>query len=37
MNKGSFIEVINISGLSNQAKCRLNEIIKIEDYFNYKI
>ena len=37
MNKGSSIEAINTSGLSDQAKFRLNKIIKFEDYFNSEI
>ena len=37
MNKYSFNEAVNISGLSDQTKFRLHEIIKIEDYFNSEI
>ena len=37
MNKGSSIEAVNASSLSNQTKFRLNEIIKIEDDFNSEI
>ena len=37
MNKGSSVEAINTSSLSNQAKFGLNEIIKIEDCFNSEI
>ena len=37
MNKYSSIEAINTSSLSDQTKFRLNEIIKIEDYFNSEI
>ena len=37
MNKGSSIEAVNTSSLSNQTKFRLNEIIKIEDDFNSEI
>ena len=37
MNKGSSIEAINTSGLSDQTKFRLNEISKIEEYFNLEI
>ena len=34
MNKYSSVEAVNTSGLSDQTKFRLNEIIEIEDYFN---
>ena len=34
MNKGSSTEAVYTSGLSDQTKFRLNEIIKLEDYFN---
>ena len=37
MNKGSSIEAVNTSGLSGQTKFRLNEINKIENYFNSEI
>ena len=37
MNKSSSIEAVNISSLSDQAKFRLNEVIKIENYFNSEI
>ena len=37
MNKYSSIEAINASSLSDQTKFKLNEIIKIEDYFNSEI
>ena len=37
MNKGSSNEAANTSGLSDQTKFRLNEIIKNEDYFNSEI
>ena len=34
MNECSSIGAINTSSLSDQTKFRLNEIIKVEDYFN---
>ena len=37
MNKGRSMEAINTSGLSDQTKFRLNEIIEIEDYLNLEI
>ena len=37
MNKGSSIEAIDTSNLSDQTKFRLNEINKIKDYFNSDI
>ena len=37
MNKVSSIEAVNRSGLRDQTKFRLNEIIKIEDYFKSEI
>ena len=37
MNKYNSIETVDTSNLSDQTKFRLNEIIKIEDYFNSKI
>ena len=37
MNKVSSIEIINRTDLTDQTKFRLNEIIKIESYFNQKI
>ena len=37
MNKGSSIEAVNASSLSDQTKFRLNKIIKIENYFNSEI
>ena len=37
MNKGSSIEAVNTSSLSNQTKFRLNDIIKIEDDFKSEI
>ena len=37
MKKGSSIETIDISNLSDQKKFRLNENNKIKDYFNTEI
>ena len=37
MNKGSSIIPVNIFGLSNQAKFRLNKINEIKSYFNSEI
>ena len=37
MNKVSSIETINSTNLSDQTKFRLNEISKIENYFNQEI
>ena len=37
MKKGSSIETIDISNLSDQTKFRLNENNKIKDYFNTEI
>ena len=37
MNKDNFVEAVNTSGLSDQAKFRLNEINEIKDYFNSEI
>ena len=37
MNKGSSIEVIDGSNLSDQTKLRLNEINQVKDYFNSNI
>ena len=37
MNKYNSIETVDTSNLSDQTKFRLNEIIKIEDYFNSKL
>ena len=37
MNKVSSIEIINRTDLTDQTKFRLNEIIKIESYFNQQI
>ena len=36
MNECSSVEVIDTSNLSDKTKFRLNEIIKVEDYFNSK-
>ena len=37
MNKVSSIEITNRTDLTDQTKFRLNEIIKIESYFNQQI
>ena len=37
MNKVSSIEIINRTNLTDQTKFRLNEINKIESYFNQQI
>ena len=37
MIKCSSVETVNTSNLSDQTKFRLNEIIKIENYFNSEI
>ena len=37
MSECSSIKPVNISGLSNQTKFRLNEINEIKDYFNSEI
>ena len=37
MNKGSFIEAIDASNLSDQTKFRLNEINEVKSYFNSEI
>ena len=37
MNKFSSIETIDRTNLTNQTKFRLNEISKIENYFNQEI
>ena len=34
MNESNFTEIIYRKNLTNQAKCRLNKIRKIENYFN---
>ena len=36
MNKYSTVETVDTSNMSDQTKFRLNEIIKVEDYFNSK-
>ena len=36
MNECSCVEVIDTSNLSDKTKFRLNEIIKVEDYFKFK-
>ena len=36
MNKYSTVETVDTSNMSDQTKFRLNEIIKVEDYFNPK-
>ena len=36
MNESNSIETIDRKNLTNQAKFRLNEISKIENYFNQK-
>ena len=37
MNESSYIEAIDRTNLTNQTKFRLNEISKIENYFNQEI
>ena len=37
MNKSNFIEIIDKTNLSKQAKFRLDEISKIENYFHEEI
>ena len=37
MNKVSSIEIINRTNLTDQTKFRLNELNKIESYFNQQI
>ena len=37
MNKSNFIEIIDKTNLSEQAKFRLDEISKIENYFHEEI
>ena len=37
MSECNSIQSVNISGLSNQAKFKLNEINEIKDYFNSEI
>ena len=37
MNKYNSIETVDTSNLSDQTKFRLNEIVKIEVYFNSKL
>ena len=37
MNKSNYIETIDKINLSEQKKCRLDEISKIENYFIEKI